>query len=340
MNKQSYGYFNGKYFTTHESQPTYVPENVDYKSSAIQTKFYNNGHCGIESYIYHSDLITDCNTKRVAFMKDFLINEKVKEIFDLNEDYIVSVEYVMYNNEGKVISSGAASTKARYYDAIINSDIKEENILEYRKAMIFDSRFEIRIPTISSYGIKKPYVQYPYTLKINKFTVSSTIGENKYVIESDEQTTDHGRYHASCCQYNIHHRNHMLFNDYSSHFLTNAHTGSTIIDHMVVPAELQIPPEYTEVVMSEIPCEGNGYVIKINQKVDSIFLDSEIVLDNSSVVYNKADIDAIIEINNNPVDDGDATTKPDSTGDDSTTESGSADPETPVTPDDSNNETP
>lgn len=305
MNKQSYGYFNGKYFTIHDGQCIYVPDNVDYKSSAIQTRFRDNTYCEIESYMYHSDLITECNTQRVAFMKDFLINEKIKELLDLNEDYIVSVEYVLYNNDGKVISSGTTSVKARYYDAIINSDVREENILEYRKAMIFDSRFEIRVPIISSYGIKKPYIQHPYTLKINKFIVSSTVGENKYVIEADEQITDHGIYHSSCCQYNLHHENHMLFNDYSSHFLTNAHTGSTIIDQMVVPAELQIPPEYTEVVMCEIPCEGNNYLIKIDQKVDSIFIDSEIVLDNSSVVYNKSDIDAIIESNNNPVVDED-----------------------------------
>ena len=45
--------------------------------------------------------------------------------------------------------------------------------------------------------------------------------------------------------------------------------------------------------------------MKIDQKVNSIRVNIEILLDNSCVVYNKADIDAIIESNNK--DDGDDT---------------------------------
>ena len=306
MSKQSYGYYGGKYYAIHDNMPIYIPENVDYKSNAIQTKFFETDDaCVIDAYMYHTDLITECNPKRVAFMKELLINEKVKEILSLNNDYVVSVDYTLYNKSGDVLSSGKTTVKSLYHDAIINSPIEEENILEYHKGMILDTALEIRIPTVSAYGIKKTYVQYPFTLKINKISVSSTVGENKYVIESDEQTTDHRCYHASCCQYNIHHRNHMLFNDYSSHFMTSAHVGSTIIDQMVVPAELQIPPEYTEIPMCEIPCEGNQYIMKIDQKVNSIRVNIEILLDNSCVVYNKADIDAIIESNNK--DDGDDT---------------------------------
>lgn len=306
MSKQSYGYYGGKYYAIHDNMPIYIPENVDYKSNAIQTKFFETDDtCVIDAYMYHTDLITECNPKRVAFMKELLINEKVKEILSLNNDYVVSVDYTLYNKSGDVLSSGKTTVKSLYHDAIVNSPIEEENILEYHKGMILDTALEIRIPTVSAYGIKKTYVQYPFTLKINRISVSSTVGENKYVIESDEQTTDHGCYHASCCQYNIHHRNHMLFNDYSSHFMTNAHVGSTIIDQMVVPAELQIPPEYTEIPMCEIPCEGNQYIMKIDQKVNSIRVNIEILLDNSCVIYNKADIDAIIESNNK--DDGDDT---------------------------------
>ena len=306
MSKQSYGYYGGKYYAIHDNMPIYIPENVDYKSNAIQTKFFETDDaCVIDAYMYHTDLITECNPKRVAFMKELLINEKVKEILSLNNDYVVSVDYTLYNKSGDVLSSGKTTVKSLYHDAIVNSPIEEENILEYHKGMILDTALEIRIPTVPAYGIKKTYVQYPFTLKINKISVSSTVGENKYVIESDEQTTDHGCYHASCCQYNIHHRNHMLFNDYSSHFMTNAHVGSTIIDQMVVPAELQIPPEYTEIPMCEILCEGNQYIMKIDQKVNSIRVNIEILLDNSCVVYNKADIDAIIESNNK--DDGDDT---------------------------------
>lgn len=303
MNKQSYGYFNGKYFTIHNGQYIHIPENVDYKSPAVQTKIYDKSHCEIDAYMYHSDLVTECNQLRTSFMKEFLINEKVKEILDLNEDYVVSMEYVLYNNDGKILSSGTSSVKSLYHDALITSDVSDSDTLEYRKAMMFDNRFEIRIPVVSSYGIKKPYVQHPYTLKINKFTVSSTVGDNKYVIDTDEQTTDCGRYHSSSCQYELHHNGSILFNEHPLHFMTNAHTGRTLIDHMVVPAELQIPPEYTEVVMCEIPCEGSEFIIKIDQKLDRIFVNTEIVLDNSCVVYDKSVIDSIIEENNKPVED-------------------------------------
>ena len=300
MSKQCYACYGGKYYTTHDNVPTYIPENVDYKSNAIQTKLYDSDMCVIDAYMYHTDLVTECNPKRVAFMKEFLINEKVKEILDLNNDYAISVDYTLYNKNGEVLSSGKSSVRAIPHDAVINSDIQEENILEYHKGLILDSALEIRVPTVSAYGIKNAFVQHPFTLKINKISVSSTVGENKYVIESDEQTTDHKHYHASCCQYNIHHCNHMLFNDYSSHFMTNAHVGSTIIDQMVVPAELQIPPEYTEILMCEIACEGNQYVMKFDRQVSSIRVNIEMLLDNSCVVYNKDDIDAIIEANSQP----------------------------------------
>ena len=42
MSKQNYGYFNGAYFTVHDGDVTYVPSEVDYKSSAIQSSIYDN----------------------------------------------------------------------------------------------------------------------------------------------------------------------------------------------------------------------------------------------------------------------------------------------------------
>ena len=306
MSKQNYGYFNGSYFTIHDGDITYIPENVDYRSSAIQSTIYDGKYCVVNAYAYHSDLITTCNPQRVAYMKEFLIDEKVKEIFDLNDDYIVGVEYILYDDDGKVVTSGTSSVRAIYHTAHIDSPVLPENILEYRKGMIFDGSIEVRLPIQSAYGIKKVKPKSKsYTLKISKFLVSSTIGKNFFNIDSDEQVNAHGRYHASCCQYNLHHRNHMLFNDYSSHFLTNAHRGTTMIDQIVVPAELQIPPEYTQIRMLELPCEGNEYTVKISQPVDSILVNIEVMLDNSVMVYNKADIDAIIEANNNPDEDDD-----------------------------------
>ena len=305
MNKQSYGYFNGSYFTIHDGNPTYIPENADYKHSAMQSSIYDNKYCIVDAYVYNTDFITECNPQRVGYMKELLINEKVKDIFDLNEDYIVGIDYTLYDDAGKPVVSSVSSVRAIYHDAIINSDIQAENILEYRKGLIFDGSIEIRIPKKSSYGIKKlPNKTQSYTLKINKFLVSSTVGENRFNIDSDEQTNCHGRWHASCCQYNLHHTNHLLFNDYSAHFLTNAHVGTTIIDQMVVPAELQIPPEYTQVRMAEIPCEGTTFTVKI-KPVESIVVNIEVVLDNSLVVYNKADIDAIIEANRHAEDNDD-----------------------------------
>lgn len=318
MSKQNYGYFNGAYFTVHDGDVTYVPSEVDYKSSAIQSSIYDNKYCIVDAYAYHSDLITDCNVKRVAYMKDFLIAEDVKEIFDLNDDYIVGIDYTLFDDEGKAVTSGTTSVRAIYHTAIMNSDIQPENILEYHKGMIFDGAIEVRIPIQSAYGIKKIKSKTKsYTLKINKFLVSSTIGKNLFNIDSDEQTTAHGKWHASCCQYNLHHRNHMLFNDFSSHFLTNAHVGTTMISQMVVPAELQIPPEYHQIRMAEIDC-GNEYKVKIAQPVESIVVNIEVVIDNSAMVYNKADIDEIIENNNNPEPDVDPDPDPDDSNTDAT----------------------
>lgn len=327
MSKQNYGYFSGAYFTVHDGDVTYVPSEVDYKSSAIQSSIYDNKYCIVDAYAYHSDLITDCNVKRVAYMKDFLIAEDVKEIFDLNDDYIVGIDYTLFDDEGKAVTSGTSSVRAIYHTAIMNSDIQPENILEYHKGMIFDGAIEVRIPIQSAYGIKKiKNKTKSYTLKINKFLVSSTIGKNLFNIDSDEQTTAHGKWHASCCQYNLHHRNHMLFNDFSSHFLTNAHVGTTMISQMVVPAELHIPPEYHQIRMAEIEC-GNEYKVKIAQPVESIVVNIEVVIDNSAMVYNKADIDEIIENNNNPEPDVD----PDP--DDSNTDATHADHTTDTTTD-------
>ena len=52
--------------------------------------------------------------------------------------------------------------------------------------------------------------------------------------------------------------------------------------------------------MCEIACEGNQYVMKFDRQVSSIRVNIEMLLDNSCVVYNKADIDAIIEANSQP----------------------------------------
>lgn len=301
-NSQMFGLFKDGYFAINDSQNIVVPENADYKTNAIQSHIYNNiNQCEIDAYFYYNNLITDCNSQRVAYMKDFLLEEKTKELFRVNEDYVIEVDYNLYNKDNKVIKSGSSSVKAKYCNAIINSSISDTNALEYHKGFVFDGRIEISIPPISRYGIKNSYVQYPYVIKFNSISIKSTIGECKYIKESDTQVFfDHNdpHFHADHVNYMIHGCNDLAHNNFASPFLTNAKIGTTIIDQMVVPAELNIPPEYTEVILCEIPCNNNEYTIKINDKLDLIIINIEVLLDNFNIVYDVADIENILLLNN------------------------------------------
>lgn len=300
-NKQMYVLANNSYYSINDCKNIIVPQNVDYKTSTSQVTM-NTGlqSCNISTYMYHSDLITDCNAERVCFMKDYILNEEVTAINNLNDDYIIAISYSLYNKDGEIISSNTTSMKAKYCKAVIMSGINEVNALEYRNAFVFDSYIEVQVPRVSRYGIKSAFTQHPYTFKIDKIAVYTTIGDYKYVRESDSQVDLYDpHHHASNVHYAFHHHPHMSCNNFASNFLTNAKVGTTLIDHMVGPAELQIPPEYTEVLLCEIDCSMLPHsTTVIDYKLDLITINVEVLLDNFNTVYNSEDIQAIIEYNN------------------------------------------
>lgn len=299
-----YGYINESYYVVNETVPIIITDNIEYKQSALQKEIseeYNE--CKIDIYQYQGDLITENNIDRVAFMKEFLINEKVLEIGLLNDDYIVSVEYDLFNKDGKMIRSGANSIKAKFSTAIIQNEVDEINALSYRKGMIFNGRIEIPVPLVSKYGIMKPTTQHPYTLKIKTIKILTTIGEFKYINEENTQVDgiyNHKHLHYHICEQ----PNSFYHNNFSSVFITNAQVGTTIIEETIVPKELQIPPKFTEIVLCEIPCKGMEYTIKMNTNLDMIILNTEVLFDNFNVVYDEKDILSILEINNKPCEDG------------------------------------
>ena len=73
--QQMFGYFNGQYFMIDESPNIVVPEGANYKKSGIQVNKNQNNEYEVDMYCYHSDLTTERNSERVAFMKEYIINE-------------------------------------------------------------------------------------------------------------------------------------------------------------------------------------------------------------------------------------------------------------------------
>jgi hypothetical protein len=306
MKNQSvlFGFFNDEYYSLCESQALIIPENVDYKTSSIQSQLYDSKNsCDVNIYRYHSDIVTECNSDRVAFMKEFLIDNKVTEISHVNQDYVVGVTYSLYNKDNKIISSGTRVVKAKFCTAIVNSPITETNMLEYRKLLILDGSLEINVPSISKYGIKNAYKQYPYTLSIEKIVAISTIGEPGFVLDDNTESHSHGIHHGHHVDYDIHRPAHIGYNNFSSKFLTNAHVGTTIIDHMICSAELQIPPEYTKATLYDEDVSSDKYIVKIDKKIDTININLEVVLDNINEVYDVKDIEKILELNAEEDDD-------------------------------------
>ena len=304
-NNQLYGWMGDSYYEVPLSKETVlIPENVDYSSSSCKSILYPELHqCKIYMFKYVADLITECNSKRAAFLQEFLIDNKVKEMYSVNNDYIIGLSYSIYNNNGQQISSGVMKKHAISSDAVVNSEISEGNIMDYRRAIVFDSSIEIQVPKISRYGIKNSYIQHPYTLVIDNITVSSTVGDMKYIIESDTQVKSHHDYHhATHCSHYCDRPNHFHFNNFASHFLTNARVGTTLIDQTVVPTKLEIPPEYSEVEICSIDCVGESYTIKIDEPVEIINVNIEVLFDNIVSVYDKDSINAIILMNNEEPD--------------------------------------
>lgn len=322
--QQMFGYFNGQYFMIDESPNIVVPEGANYKKSGIQVNKNQNNEYEVDMYCYHSDLTTERNSERVAFMKEYIINEKVKSILGVNSDFLLTADYELFNKDGKCIANGALSTLAKSCNGIILDPIDSENNLMYRRLYVFDGRIEIPIPNIAKYGIKNCYQQYPYTLRINSVKATTTYGTDTYMIGLDEQVAHandiDGRYHNA--QYNLYHhmcdcRNEITHNNYCSRFLSNAKIGTSIIDSIAVPVALEAPADYTEVVMADIPCatKDNSYTVKIDGKADQIVLNVEVVVDNFNTVYDIADIKTLVEANGGSMgDDNEDTDTNGSTG--------------------------
>lgn len=322
--QQMFGYFNGQYFMIDESPNIVVPEGANYKKSGIQVNKNQNNEYEVDMYCYHSDLTTERNSERVAFMKEYIINEKVKSILGVNSDFLLTADYELFNKDRKCIANGALSTLAKSCNGIILDPIDSENNLMYRRLYVFDGRIEIPIPNIAKYGIKNCYQQYPYTLRINSVKATTTYGTDTYMIGLDEQVAHandiDGRYHNA--QYNLYHhmcdcRNEITHNNYCSRFLSNAKIGTSIIDSMAVPVALEAPADYTEVVMADIPCatKDNSYTVKIDGKADQIVLNVEVVVDNFNTVYDIADIKTLVEENGGSMgDDNEDTDTNGSTG--------------------------
>lgn len=322
--QQMFGYFNGQYFMIDESPNIVVPEGANYKKSGIQVNKNQNNEYEVDMYCYHSDLTTERNSERVAFMKEYIINKKVKSIPGVNNDFLLTADYELFNKDGKCIANGALSTLAKSCNGIILDPIDSENNLMYRRLYVFDGRIEIPIPNIAKYGIKNCYQQYPYTLRINSVKATTTYGTDTYMIGLDEQVAHandiDGRYHNA--QYNLYHhmcdcRNEITHNNYCSRFLSNAKIGTSIIDSMAVPVALEAPADYTEVVMADVPCatKDNSYTVKIDGKADQIVLNVEVVVDNFNTVYDIADIKTLVEANGGSMgDDNEDTGTSGSTG--------------------------
>lgn len=301
---QMFGYFNGQYYMVDESANIVVPEDANYKKSGIQVSKNLNNVYDVDMYLYHSDLTTEENGERVAFMKEFIVNEKVPKIIHVNNEFLISAEYELFNKDGKCLSNGVLSTRAESCNGVILAPVDQFNHMMYRKLYVFDGRIEIPVPNISRYGIKCQYNQHPYTIRINSIKVTTTYGNDTYMIGKDEQVVRgkdiDGKYHSA--KYTLYHHmcdcpNEITHNNYASKFLTNATIGTSIIDSMVGPAVLEAPADYTEVVVADIPCakQDNSYTVKIDGKADQIVLNVEAIVDNFNTVYDIADIEAMLD---------------------------------------------
>lgn len=302
---QAYALIGDSYYGINETEHIVIPDNADYKSPALQMTMHPETNlCEIDLYRHHSDLVTDRNSERVAFMKDLIINENIQNIDYMNDDYVLGIDYDLFNKEGCSVKSGTASIQARNCSAVINHEITEDNMLKYRKAMVFDGRIEICIPEISRYGIRNCN-QYPYTLRINSIFLKSSLVKK---CPGDCRTqVDCSRHHASSAQYRCYNPCELSKTNFASHFLTNAHIGTTIIDQMVVPKKLVIPDKAEEITMCEIPIGelGKGQTVKIDDKIGLIVVNVEVLFDNMNVVYDAKDIEELLRINRGDEEDPD-----------------------------------
>ena len=244
-----FGLFGDKYYSVPDCGHIVIPQDSDYKTNVVQASLNAElSQCEIDCYSYHSDLTTDCNVDRVANFCDFLKGEKIKEIDEITDKYVLGIEYELYNNKGEMVKSGKSEIEAKYCNAVIIDNVKLNNVLEYRKGMIYDARIQICVPSMAKYGIKNAYNQHPYTLLIKSIKVYANASAS--YVESGSQMNTDGSYHehehhAYNASYRCHQHDTICRSGFAHCFLTDAHVGTTIIDHVVAPAELKTPDSYT-----------------------------------------------------------------------------------------------
>lgn len=305
---QLFGFFNDKYYAMDDCDRIVIPTNLDYKSSAVVTKIHEDlCEAEIDAYQYHSDVMTDSNSERVKYMKDYLLGEKVKDIEKIQQNFVVGISYTLYNKDGKVVRSGTSEVDAQWCMPIILDDIKEGNTLEYRKGIILDGRIEICIPDTVRYGIRAAMNQHPYILRINEIFALATNGGYKYITETGSQldtaddchcgasTSLHA--HARDAHYKVHHHNGLCDVNFNSCFVTNAKIGTTIIDSVVAPAELESPIQYEKIDLARISLGTSDFTIKLDHKLKHIIVNLEVFVDNLNEVYDRNDIAKLLEYN-------------------------------------------
>lgn len=302
-NRQMFGYLQDSYYAMNDGikkgNSIVIPTYADYKSKGIMSRIIND-NCEIDIFNYHSDLVTESNSERVEYMKEFIIDNKIENIKILNDKYIISIEYELYNKNNELIKTGKVSVNSKWYNAIINNDINCKNEMLYREALIFTSMIEIQIPQISRYGIKNEYIQYPYTIKIKSVSVSAVSGNGKYI--EDDKTQYESKndcdncYHKSHADYYCSRHDGLCRNNYNSCFITNAHWGTTIIDSVVVPAELETPEDIDLIPLFENKIDDKDFTLKINQNINLVKINIEILFDNMNVCYDVDDIKEMINI--------------------------------------------
>ena len=320
-------------------QVAVIPLDAEYKRNVINNTIYPDKESVlIKSYVYDNKWTSDCNPNRVNFMKQKLIDEVVKNIDKVNDDFVLGVNYTIYNSSGNILKTGETIVKATASTAVIMDGIDSTNSYEYRKGLVLDGAIRIPVEGRYAYGIKVPTKDYPYTIKINSIKALSTIGEYKYNIESNTQvdTIDGNLNHVTHCHFHIHNPINYpsCTNDLASPFITNAKYGTTLIDSIVTSAELSIPPQYTSVEVASVNLNksGSGFnAVKVENPLREIVIMLEMMIDNIATVFNKESIDSIIILNNQPP-------KPeppveDNTEDPNPSEGGSTPPTTEETPD-------
>lgn len=298
MNTKMYAYFGNNYFGVEDCRHIVIPKEAEYSQNAINTEIHNDLNTAeINLYRYHSDLLATENENRVAYFKEMLLSEKNTQIADANSDYIIGIAYELYNKDGALIKKSEVGVKSKFVKAVIIDDICEHNVMKYREGFVFDGRIDIDIPEIARYGIKNPYVQHPYSLKITKIAVYTTIGDKSFIKDIISDYNECDAVQGNSMTYFCHKPDDLSFNNFSSHFLTNAQVGTTIIDATVVSKVLDTEQEHVVIPVVEIPIDGLECAVKINCKVNLLIVNIEVFLDNFLRVYDEEDIQTILTQN-------------------------------------------